>query len=91
MRDGEPWFAAIDVCAALGLGSLSEALQDLDADEKGIIQFSAFDKSQVLSAVSEPGLYRLVFQSGTPEAVRFRALVFGNVLPSIVSKGEYAL
>jgi prophage antirepressor-like protein len=91
IRDGEPWFASADVCTALGLGNLSEALRDLDEDEKDIIQFGAFDRYQVFSSVSEPGLYRLVFQSDTPEARQFQALICGKVLPSIREKGEYGL
>ena len=35
MRDGEPWFVAADVCAALGIQRTSDAVEKLDGDEKG--------------------------------------------------------
>jgi hypothetical protein len=41
--------------------------------------------------VNEPGLYRLIFQSRKPEAERFKAWVFNEVLPRIRRAGRYAL
>ena len=35
-RDGEPWFVATDVCAALTIGNSRMALERLDRDEKGV-------------------------------------------------------
>ena len=35
MKDGEPWFVAKDVCAALGIVNHLDAISRLDEDEKG--------------------------------------------------------
>lgn len=35
-QNGEPWFVAADVCAALGLGNSRMAVSKLDDDEKGV-------------------------------------------------------
>lgn len=34
--DGEPWFVAADVCAALGIANSRDAVARLDDDEKGV-------------------------------------------------------
>ena len=34
IKDGEPWFAATDVCTALEVGNPSQALARLDTDER---------------------------------------------------------
>jgi hypothetical protein len=47
--------------------------------------------AQILNIINEPGLYRLIFQSRKAEAKRFKRWVFHVVLPSIRSKGYYAL
>lgn len=36
VRDGEPWFVAADVCAALGITNSRDAVAGLDDDEKGV-------------------------------------------------------
>ena len=36
-KDGEPWFVAADVCRALGLGNVGQAVAGLDDDEKSSI------------------------------------------------------
>ena len=35
--DGNPWFAAADVCRALDIGNSRQAVSRLDDDEKGVI------------------------------------------------------
>lgn len=41
LRDGEPWFVAADVCRALELGQVTNAIRRLDADEKPLFQLRA--------------------------------------------------
>jgi prophage antirepressor-like protein len=41
--------------------------------------------------VSEQGLYEIIFSSIKPEAIRFRAWVTGEVLPSIRKTGGYQI
>jgi prophage antirepressor-like protein len=64
-KDGQPWFLAKDVCAELGLGNVSMAVEKLDQDERGSISLAdrtpAGGNPNVL-VVSESGLYALVLR-----------------------------
>lgn len=33
--DGEPWFAAVDVCKILDIADVKQAIERLDDDERG--------------------------------------------------------
>ena len=44
-----------------------------------------------VNIVNEPGLYRLIFQSNKPNAVKFQRWVYHEVLPSIRKYGYYAV
>jgi prophage antirepressor-like protein len=104
-RDGEPWFVAVDACGVLGLRNVTQALENLDDDEKDIIT-RASDPiqnigslggpgqeggAQSLNIINESGLYNLIFRSNKPEAREFRKWVTSVVLPSIRQKGYYAV
>lgn len=89
-HDGEIWFVANDVCAALGLDNVSRACSRLDDDEKGITKVNTLGGSQDMLAVNESGLYNLIFTSNKPEAKAFRKWVTSEVLPSIRKTGIYA-
>lgn len=91
MIDGEPWFVAKDVCAALGIVRVDSALRKLDDDEKGTHTVSTLGGAQVVSIVSESGLYGLIFQSRKPSARAFRKWITREVLPSIRQHGGYIL
>lgn len=89
--DGEPWFVAKDVCDALGLGNVGQALARLDEDEKGSITLNDGTPGNPNKAiVTEPGLYALVLASRKPEAKRFKRWVTHEVLPAIRRHGAYA-
>lgn len=93
-KDGDPWFVAADVCAALGIQNASQALQPLDDDEKGICSTYTLGGDQKVTAVSEGGLYSLVLRcrgATTPgtTAHRFRKWVTAEILPSIRRTGSY--
>lgn len=87
--DGEPWFVAKDVCAALEIGNTSQALSRLDDDEKGVILNDTHGGKQEFRTVNEPGLYSLVLSSRKPEAKAFKRWVTHEVLPSIHKHGAY--
>lgn len=91
MRDGEPWFVAADVCAALTIGNNRDALVRLDEDEKGVGSIDTPGGAQQMTIVSESGLYSLVLGSRKPEAKRFKKWVTAEVLPSIRKTGRYQL
>lgn len=89
---GEPWFVAKDVCRVLGIANHKDAVSRLDDDEKqggGIT--APLGIRQTANAVSESGLYSLIFQSRKPEARKFRKWVTSEVLPSIRRKGNYGV
>ena len=89
MVDGEPWFAAKDLCELLGLDNSRQAVSRLDDDEKGVISSDTLGGKQELTFVSESGMYALIFQSRKPQARAFRKWVTGEVLPSLRKYGYY--
>lgn len=88
MRDGEPWFAAADVCAALQLET-HVAVRRLDDDEKGRCSIPTLGGDQEMSVINESGLYSLIMGSRKPEAKKFRKWVTAEVLPAIRKTGRY--
>ena len=82
-EDGEPLFAAKDVCAILGLSNPRTSLALLDEDEKGVHTMDTPGGKQELTTVNESGLYSLILRSRKPEAKAFRRWVTSEVLPSI--------
>lgn len=90
-QDGEPWFVAKDVCRVLDLEKVDRALAGLDDDEKGTHIVSTLGGKQVMSIVSEPGLYSLIFRSRKPEAKVFSKWIRAEVLPSIRRTGTYTV
>ena len=63
LKDGAPWFVAVDVCKALGLNQVTRAMSRLDSDEGGLLEVphpQNADKTIEINAVSEAGLYHLI-------------------------------
>jgi len=89
MRDDGPWFVAADVCAALTIGNSRDALDRLDADEKGVGSIDTLGGLQQLATVNESGLYSLILGSRKPEAKPFKRWVTSEVLPAIRKTGAY--
>lgn len=91
VRDGQPWFVANDVCAALDYANTSKAIADhLDDDERSTITNSeSRNGGGRLTIINESGLYALVLRSRKPEARKFAKWVTGEVLPSIRKTGSY--
>ena len=92
--DGNPWFAASDVCKALGLTNSRMSLKALDADEKGVSSTYTTGGRQAVNVISESGLYTLVLRcrdAVTPGTIpyRFRKWVTSEVLPQIRKTGRY--
>ena len=86
-QDGEPWFAASDVCSALGIDKT--AASRLDDDEKGLRLTQTHGGEQRILFVSEPGFYKLVMRSRKPEAKAFQRWLTHEVLPAIRRHGGY--
>ena len=89
--DGEPWFVAADVCAALSIGNNRDVLARLDDDEKGVGSIDTLGGKQDMAVVNESCLYALILGSRKPEAKRFKRWVTHEVLPSIRKTGAYAV
>ncbi len=87
--DGEPWFVAADICAALEIGNTTMALVRLDDDEKGVSSIDTLGGAQHMATVNESGLYSLILGSRKPEAKRFKKWVTAEVLPAIRKTGRY--
>ncbi|MFC5605215.1 BRO-N domain-containing protein [Variovorax soli] len=90
LRDGEPWFHAADVCAAMGHSNPSDAVKT-HVDEQDQASVSLGLPGSPPTFVNESGLYALVFGSTVPGARRFRRWVTDEVIPSIRKSGGYGL
>lgn len=92
LKDGAPWFVAVDVCKALGLNQVTRAMSRLDSDEGGLLEVphpQNADKTIEINAVSESGLYHLILCSKKPEARAFKRWITHEVIPSIRKHGAY--
>jgi len=90
VKEGEPWFVAIDVCKALELSDTHKAVERLDEDERNSIPVTdSLGRFQDTYCVSESGLYSLVLGSRKPQAKPFKRWVTHDVIPSIRKHGAY--
>lgn len=85
--DGEAWFVAADVCKALDIQNITQALDRLDEDERAMLNIG---RQGCTNIVNEPGLYSLVLGSRKPEAKAFKRWVTHEVIPAIRKHGIYA-
>lgn len=93
-ESGEPLFCLVDVCKALGLTNPRQVKTTLSA--RGVItndtptynQHGALVMQQ-MNFITEPNLYKCIFQSRKKEAEQFQDWVCGEVLPSIRKSGGY--
>jgi len=89
MRNGEPWFVAVDVCNALDIGNPTMALRRLDGDEQALSSIEGASRSNKINVISESGLYALILRSRKPVARQFAKWVTAEVLPAIRRRGAY--
>ena len=90
LREEVPWWIASEVGEILGLkGDGGIITRGLDQDEKGLLTVQTPGGGQRIMAVSESGLYALIFKSRKPEAKRFRKWVTAEVLPALRRTGRY--
>lgn len=90
-KDGDPWFVAQDVCVALNIQNVSQAIERLDEDERSMLNIGRQGNANI---VSESGMYTLVLRcrgavnkGSVPH--KFRKWVTAEVLPSIRKHGIY--
>lgn len=96
----EPLFCLKDVCDSLGLqvGAVVNRLQSchissIKVATEVISHGAATGKmqEQEMFFVTEPDLYRVIFQSRKPSARKFQDWVFKEVLPTLRKEGSYSM
>lgn len=89
--DGEVWFCAKDVCAALDIqwSRRANTLKSIPNRWVGSSYHESPGGIQETIFVSEPGVYKLIFRSNKPNAQLFAEWVCGEVLPSIRKQGFF--
>ena len=92
---GELLFCLKDVCDSLGLqvGATAKRLGgDINSTNvSSITVLDANNHGQQMYFVTEPDLYRCIFQSRKPTARKFQDWVFNEVLPSLRATGAYVV
>jgi prophage antirepressor-like protein len=88
---GETWFVGLDVCGVLGIKDHKQTLGKLDPDERRGCPIPSPGGVQEAIAVSEAGVYRLIFRSTKPIAERFKRWLAHDVLPQVRRTGSYTL
>lgn len=84
--NGEPWFVAKDVCSVLEIRNATQAVGQLDEDERSMFCIGRQGNTNI---INESGLYALVIRSNKPNARKFRKWITSEVLPSIRKHGGY--
>ena len=99
IKNDEIWFVAKDVCDAVKISNVADALIKLDNDEKatvGLTDSRNGSGAQRISIISESGMYTLILRcrdavkKGTAP-YKFKKWVTSEVLPSIRKTGGYSL
>lgn len=80
------WFVATDVCAALDISNVTQAVGRLDDEERSMFNIGRQGKVNI---INESGLYALILRSKREEARHFRKWVTSEVLPALRRTGRY--
>lgn len=89
-KKGELLFCLKDVCDSLGL-QVGATAKRLEHQVISSINVLTNGGSQQMYFVTEPDLYRCIFQSRKPTARKFQDWVFNEVLPSLRTTGAYVV
>ena len=84
--NNEPWFVATDICKALDIKNVTQAINRLDEDERSMFNIGRQGETNI---VNEYGLYNLILSSRKPEAKKFKRWITHEVIPSIRKHGAY--
>lgn len=85
-QTGDPLFVAKDICDVLEIKNPTQAVRQLDDDERAMQNIGRQGKTNI---INESGLYALIMRSNKPQAKPFRKWVTSEVLPSIRKHGAY--
>ena len=86
--DGKVYFPAIECAKLLKYANPYDAVR---RHTKGIVKYEVLTKGgkQKVNFITEGNIYRLISHSQLPEAERFEAWIFNEVIPSIRKHGIY--
>lgn len=87
---GEPWFVAGDVARILGYAVAKDMTRRLDDDEKGGRSVPTPGGPQVVTVITEPGLYSAILGSKVPGAREFKRWVTHELIPAVRRTGSYS-
>jgi len=90
-ENNQTWFAAVDVCRALGISWRGKTLAVIpDSWKRSMRKFRMEGfPTRDLTLITEPAVYKLAFRSNKPEADAFTNWVASEVLPAIRKTGRY--
>lgn len=90
--DGEPWFVGKDVAQSLGYTNPRKALKDHVPDKyKRGERIVTPSGTQTTTVINEAGLYKLIFASKLPSAVKFSDWVCEDVMPTLRKTSTYSI
>lgn len=93
--NGQPWFVAKDIAAALGLYWNRHTLDTIPDEWKGVFIMHTLSPGargggkQKLAVINDRGVYKVIFKSRKPDADKWMNWIAGDVLPSIMATGIY--
>lgn len=91
-KDGEALFCLTDVANILDIKNANPLRFNLKND--GVHKMYSVDskgRKNEITFINEPNLYRVIFRSNKPEAVKFQDWIFEEVIPQIRKTGTYTL
>lgn len=89
-ENSEMLWVAKDVCDCLGLTNIGEAISTLDEEDLTSVVLMSGGQTREMKAVTEAGLYQLIFKSRKEAAKAFKKWVTHEVLPTIRKTGSYS-
>lgn len=90
--NNETFFVGKDVATALGYSNTRDALQKhVEVEDRADVAIHDGSQNRTMVAVTESGLYALIFGSKLESAKRFKHWVTSEVLPSIRKTGAYSI
>lgn len=91
VHNGEPMFCLSDVCKAIDIANPRNVKSRLDKEDVHQMDTLTSGGNQLLTYITESGLYDAILRSDSTKAKPFRKWVTKEVLPSIRKTGGYVV
>ncbi|WP_304672061.1 BRO-N domain-containing protein [Neisseria polysaccharea] len=91
-QNNEPLFCLTDVARILEISNANPLRFNMKRD--GVHKMYSVDtkgRKNEITYINEPNLYRVIFRSNKPEAVKFQDWIFEEVIPQIRKTGGYQI